>query len=143
SIRRVTATEFNEYHPRWSPDGKMLAFEATRRGLTDRETTMEDTHAWVVNADGTGRREIGVVDNRQGPPEWSPDGRGLLFSVQSRGTVGLFRVPLTCAANPQPCPAEKIIGQRGTVGAYLMSKTVLDYAHAAPGDQAEHNVGGQ
>ena len=53
SIRRLSATESNEYHPRWSPDGRMLAFQATKRGLTDRETTMEDTHAWVVNADGT------------------------------------------------------------------------------------------
>jgi len=58
SIRRLSATESNEYHPRWSPDGKMLAFQATKRGLTDRETTMEDTHAWVVNADGASRREI-------------------------------------------------------------------------------------
>ena len=29
SLRRVTTTESNEYHPRWSPDGKTIAFEAT------------------------------------------------------------------------------------------------------------------
>src|SRR4051812_18978652 len=39
--RRLSATESNEYRPRWSPDGSMIAFEATTRGLTDRETTME------------------------------------------------------------------------------------------------------
>jgi len=92
SVRRITATESNEYQPRWSPDGRMIAFEATKRGLTDRETTMEDTHVWVMNADGTGRREIGAIDNRQGAPVWSPDGSALLFTVQERGSVGAFSV---------------------------------------------------
>src|SRR5712691_6330766 len=69
SVRRLSATESNEYRPRWSPDGSLIAYEATKRGLTDRETTMEDTHVWVVKADGSGRRELGIVDNRQGPPE--------------------------------------------------------------------------
>jgi dipeptidyl aminopeptidase/acylaminoacyl peptidase len=141
SIRRITATEFNEYHPQWSPDGKMLVFQATKRGLTDRETTMEDTHAWVVNADGTGRREVGVIDNRQSPPEWTPDGRALLFTVQSRGSTALYRVPITCSANS--CPAEKIVGERGTVGAFSMSKTVLAYTLATPDDQAELYIAGR
>ncbi|MGI8961011.1 MAG: hypothetical protein ACR2IV_14855, partial [Bryobacteraceae bacterium] len=66
SIRRITATESCEYGPIWSPDGKSIAFLSTKRGLTDRETTMEDTHAWLMNADGTHRREIGTsLDNRQ------------------------------------------------------------------------------
>ncbi len=141
SIRRITATEFNEYHPRWSPDGKMVAFQATKRGLTDRETTMEDTHAWVVNADGTGRREVGVIDNRQSPPEWTPDGRALLFTVQSRGSTGLYRVPITCSANS--CPAEKMVGDRGAVGSFSMAKTVLAYTLATPEDQAELYIAGR
>ena len=48
------------------PTARLIAFEATKRGLTDRETTMEDTHVWVMNADGTNRREVGTIDNRQG-----------------------------------------------------------------------------
>ncbi len=121
----------------------MLAFEATKRGLTDRETTMEDTHAFVVNADGTSRREVGVIDNRQGPPEWAPDGRALLFTVQSRGSVGLYRVPLTCGAAPQPCPAERIVNERGSVGGFSMSKTVLAYTLATPTDQAQLYIAGR
>ena len=67
SIRRLERDRKQRVSPRWSPDGKMLAFQATKRGLTDRETTMEDTHAWVVNADGTSRREIGHDRQPPGP----------------------------------------------------------------------------
>jgi dipeptidyl aminopeptidase/acylaminoacyl peptidase len=59
SIRRLMSTENAEYRPRWSPDGKTIAYQATKWGLTDLETTMEDTHVWTINADGTNRREIG------------------------------------------------------------------------------------
>ena len=131
SIRRLTATESNEYRPRWSPDGTMVAFEATRRGLTDRETTMEDTHAWVMNANGTNRREIGVIDNRQGAPEWTDDSTALLFTVQERGDVRLYRAPIA-GGKPEP-----IVSERGTVGSISMQKNTLAYALATPSDQAE------
>jgi dipeptidyl aminopeptidase/acylaminoacyl peptidase len=131
SIRRLSATESNEYRPRWSPDGTMIAFEATKRGLTDRETTMEDTHVWVMNADGTNRREVGLVDNRQGAPEWTGDSGALLFTVQERGDVRLYRAPIAGGK------AEPIVSERGTVGSISMQKNTLAYALATPSDQAE------
>ena len=95
AIRRLTATESAEYQPRWSPDARSLAFMGTRRGLTDFETTMEDNHVWVVNADGSGRRELGAaVDNRQGSVTWAPDGRSVYCTVQERGHVRLYQLPL-------------------------------------------------
>ncbi|HJZ77634.1 MAG TPA: S9 family peptidase [Vicinamibacterales bacterium] len=131
AVRRLSATESNEYRPRWSPDGSMIAFEATRRGLTDRETTMEDTHVWVMKADGTGRREIGAVDNRQGPPEWAADGSALLFTVQERGLTRLYRAAI---AGGKP---EAIVSERGTVGSFSVAKNTLAYTLATPSDQAE------
>ena len=84
SIRRLTASEGCAYAPRWSPDGKRIAYAGTRRGLTDRETTMEDTHVWVMDADGSHRREIGAaIDDRQGDPQWSPDGDSVYFTVEA------------------------------------------------------------
>jgi len=137
AVRRLSATESNEYRPRWSPDGSMIAFEATKRGLTDRETTMEDTHAWVMKADGTGRRELGTIDNRQGPPEWTPDGTALLFTVQERGHVRLYRAPIACGAAPQACKPEIVVSERGTVGSFSMAKNTIAYTLATPADQAE------
>jgi len=94
SIRRLTATEFNEYEPLWSPDGKHIVYRGTRRGLTDRETTMEDTHVWLMNADGGERREIGaVVDNRQGAPRWAPDGRAIYSPRRSAAATAWYGCP--------------------------------------------------
>src|SRR5215469_9376082 len=93
NIRRLTATENAEYRPRWSPDGKTIVYQATKRGLTDLETTMEDTHVWLMDADATNRRELtGSVDNRQGEPGWSTDGTRIYFTVQERGEVHLYRI---------------------------------------------------
>jgi dipeptidyl aminopeptidase/acylaminoacyl peptidase len=94
SIHRLTATEYCEYDPLWSPDGKSIVYRGTRRGLTDRETTMEDTHVWLMSADGSNRHEIGnVIDNRQGTPQWAPDGSAVYFTVQERGNIHLVRLP--------------------------------------------------
>ena len=95
AVRRITDTRSAEYRPAWSPDGKTIAFQGTRRTLTSSETTMEDTHIWVMNADGSHRRELDTgIDNRQGAPKWSPDGRSVYFTVQERGTAHLYRAPV-------------------------------------------------
>ena len=117
SIRRLTATEYNEYDALWSPDGKRIVYRGTKRGLTDRETTMEDTHVWVMNADGSDRREIGsVIDNRQGAPQWSPDGSAVCFTVQDRGSNHLVRLPLS-GGKP-----EFVIKNVGGVGSFSVGK---------------------
>ena len=86
AIRRITATENAEYQPRWSPDGKTIVYLGTKRGLTDLETTMEDTHVWLIDADGSNRRELGAgIDNRQFDAGWSPDGKWVYFIVEERG----------------------------------------------------------
>ncbi len=132
SVRRITATESNEYQPRWSPDGAMIAYEATKRGLTDRETTMEDTHAWVINADGANPREVaGSVDNRQGAPQWTSDSRALLFTLQERGNARLYRAPI---GGGKP---EAIVSEPGTVGAFSAAKDTIAYAYTSPSDMAE------
>jgi len=132
-IRRLTATESNEYDPLWSPDGKRIVYRGTRRGLTDRETTMEDTHVWLMNSDGSDRREIGVVlDGRQGAPQWSPDGSAVYFSVQERGSIHLVRLPIS-SGKP-----EYVVKDVGTVAGWSVGKDgTLAYGFASPRDMSE------
>jgi dipeptidyl aminopeptidase/acylaminoacyl peptidase len=133
SIRRLTATEYNEYEPLWSPDGKHIVYRGTKRGLTDRETTMEDTHVWMMNADGSDRREIGaVIDNRQGAPKWAPDDSAVYFTVQERGSNHLVRLPIS-GGKP-----EYIVNELGGVGSFSVGKDgMLAYTLTSPRDIAQ------
>jgi len=128
-LRRLTSTESAEYRPHWSPDCKTIAYEATKRGLTDLETTMEDTHIWLIDADGKNRRELGAaIDNRQGEPAWGSDGQSVLFTVQERGSTHLYSM-LSGGGAPR-----LVVGGAGAVGAWSARGNRIAYAFATPGD---------
>lgn len=126
SIRRLTSTKSAEYRPMWSPDGRTIAYLGTTRDLTSSETTMEDTHVWVIGADGSARRELGRLDNRQGLPQWTADGAAVLATVQERGSVRLYRFPLDGGAPSVVAPGA---AEPGRIGAWsLAAGGVLAYA---------------
>ena len=132
-IRRLTATENIEYKPRWSPDGRMLVYQGCKRGLTDLETTMEDTHIWTINADGTNRRELVTMDKRQGEPNWSPEGDAIYFTAQDRGHVRLYRARLSGGGQP-----ELVVADPGIVSAWSAAQGgAIAYAYTGPNDMAQ------
>ena len=127
SIDRLTETRNAEYDPVYSSDGRQIAYLGTKRPLTSSETTMEDTHVWVMNADGSNRHEVGAgVDNRQGAPQWTADGQWLYFSVQEQGNVHLFRV------NVANLHTDRLDADRGAVGSWSLSGSTVAYAFATP-----------
>jgi TolB protein len=73
---------------RWSPDGKQIAF-------TSRNDPQSELAIFVVNADGTGRRQLSRISREEGAaegPAWSRDGRQIAMQVGSRATKGLAHV---------------------------------------------------
>src|SRR5262249_28823585 len=70
-----------------------------------------------IDAAGRNRRDLGAdIDNRQGAPLWSPDGRSVLFTGQERGNNKLYRLPVS-GGNP-----EVVVNERGSVGSFSTSK---------------------
>jgi dipeptidyl aminopeptidase/acylaminoacyl peptidase len=136
AVRPLTETRGVEYAARWSPDGRTIAFLGLMRPVTSSETNMEEPHVWTIDVE-TGRRgEIGaVVDSVQGAPSWSRDGRWLYTTVQSRGTVGLYRIPATGGEAERVGPAA---AERGSVGSFAIAANGdAIAAMATPGDLAQ------
>lgn len=133
AIRQLTTIESTQYDPSWSPDGKHIAFLSTKRGLTDRETTMEDTHVWLMNADGSNRHELAaMIDDRQGAPVWSPNSAAVFFTVQVRGSVYLEKLS-TSGGQPQI-----IVDSPGAVRSVSVSNSgALAYSYSSPSDMNE------
>ncbi len=141
AVRRLTETKNNEYAPVWSPDGKTIAYSGLKRPITSSETNMEDTHVWTIDAVTGARHELGAtIDNRQGRPQWSPDGRWLYFTVQSRGSARLHRLPVGGGAAELVVPDERT---RGQVGSFAIAKDgTVAYALTTPARPAELLVSG-
>jgi Tol biopolymer transport system component len=73
---------------RWSPDGKQIAF-------TGRNDPKSELAIFVVNADGSGRRQVTRLSAEEGgaqAPAWSRDGRQLAIQVASRAQKGLAHI---------------------------------------------------
>lgn len=130
--RQITHTASPEYEPVWSPDGRRIAFLGTKRPLTSSETTMEDTHVWVMNADGSHRKEVGLaVDNRQRAPRWSPDGSSLYTVVQVHGGSALYSIPVDGRA------PRVLLGEDGQVGSWSPAQDGgIVFAFASPSEPA-------
>ena len=70
------------YNPRWSPDGRHVAFHRTvdpSEYVNDRPCT---ARIWIVDSDGTNERRIEDLGNGcDAAPVWSPDGTRISASL--------------------------------------------------------------
>ncbi|HKY30289.1 MAG TPA: S9 family peptidase [Pyrinomonadaceae bacterium] len=92
-VRQLTQTKGCEYEPAWSPDGKWIAYTATKRDVTTIDSIAEDAHVWVISAGGgMGSELTAEQDRRARSPKWSADSRYILFLAGDRGTTTIYRV---------------------------------------------------
>jgi|SRR5829696_3147 len=74
SDRRQLTTDTRSHSPRWSPDGRLIAFH--RAG-----------DIWVMQADGSSAHRITSGAANDINPSWSPDGGRVVFSRTTDGTL--------------------------------------------------------
>ncbi|HSS22153.1 MAG TPA: S9 family peptidase [Pyrinomonadaceae bacterium] len=92
-VRQITTTRGCEYEPAWSPDGKWIAYVATKRDITTIDSVAEDTHVWVTDAAGKSARELtSELDRRARSPHWSPSNNAVYFLAGDHGSTYLHAV---------------------------------------------------
>jgi TolB protein len=77
NVQQVTDGSSIAWNSHWSPDGKRIAF-------TSRNDPKGELGIFLMNADGTGRREVSQFAPEDGNaqwPVWSPNGRQLAIQV--------------------------------------------------------------
>ena len=73
AVHRLTDDPMTlDSNPTWSPDGSQMAFS--------RGPEMVPNHIYVMNADGTGVRQLTEGNGSDRNPAWSPDGTKIAFS---------------------------------------------------------------
>jgi tricorn protease len=61
--------------PKWSPDGKHIAFVSDRSGRDE---------VWISDPDGEGLKQITNLDNEKGALAWTPDSGMLLYTAADK-----------------------------------------------------------
>ncbi|MDB5349135.1 MAG: dipeptidyl aminopeptidase/acylaminoacyl peptidase [Planctomycetota bacterium] len=71
--KRLTTAPGADSHPRWSPDGKSIAFTSTRSG---------SSQIWLLSIDGGEAQQLTRLPIDVSEPIWSPKGDKLAFAAE-------------------------------------------------------------
>ncbi len=111
--RRLAGGPGPEFSPRWSPDGRWLAFV----GRPDSPSTVQYERIYIVDASGGNRRELSrAAEYNPQALEWSADGKWLYFTAAHGTLVDLFAV---AADNSS---VRRVSEAKGVLGAYSLSR---------------------
>ena len=84
NLTQITSGDYDDAHPAWSPDSKLVAF-ASNRSKPDPDRSY-NTDIWVVAANNTDKgAQLTQVTTNPGEddlPSWSPDGKLIAYTTQ-------------------------------------------------------------
>ena len=69
NLKQITKGDKSNSSPRWSPDGKKLAF-------------VTGGQIWTMEPDGDDRKQVTKISSGAGNPVWSPDSRWIAFNSE-------------------------------------------------------------
>ena len=106
-LRRLTNnTLSSDSYPRWSPDGKRIAFHRNM----DKEDIQTSSELFVMNADGTDQKRLTDNDVGDDYPSWSPDGQYLVFQSRRNRNLEVYVIELSSRR------VQRLTGAEGKLG---------------------------
>jgi len=88
----LTGNQSINLSPRWSPDGRQIAYTSYRNGNPD---------LFVLNFESGRRDVLSAQRGLNATPGWSPDGQALVFAMSATGGTNLFIMPKN-GGTPKP-----------------------------------------
>jgi TolB protein len=111
-LTRLTTSGESDLNPRFSPDGSLIAYVSGPPG---------SSHIWIMNSDGSNKRQVTSAAGMQAWPEWSPDGSRLvyweyndaskLYAIRTIKTDGSSIITITETTNTLERPVWRPDGQ--------------------------------
>lgn len=101
-LKQLThGTDLNDM-PKWSPDGKRIAF------VSNRENGVPDI--WIMNADGSNQTKLTKSNKYHSEPSWSPDGKHIICVANYQDSENLDIYALNADGSGTP---ELLVSSKG------------------------------
>ena len=98
-LTQITNMEQGACQPSWSPDGQQLVFISPCAGRGEfYETIYNESSLYVINADGTGLKQLTPSPGSDFDPAWSPDGKRIAFTSVRDGFRQIYSLDVNSLA---------------------------------------------
>ncbi|MGH9466266.1 MAG: DPP IV N-terminal domain-containing protein, partial [Terriglobales bacterium] len=118
SLQLTDSADNSESSPRWSPDGRYLAFLSSRPGPAT------GNQVWLLNRQGGEAVQLTAVEGALHSFVWSPDSRKLALVIQDPSAAAVYkRTHHGQAQPPQPIVIHRYLFSRDYTGYLTGRKT--------------------
>jgi Tol biopolymer transport system component len=98
-LTQLTNMDNGACQPSWSPDGMRLVFISPCLGRGEFfENIYNESSLYVINADGTGLKQLTAAPGSDFEPAWSPDGKQIAFTSVRGGFRQIYSLDVESLA---------------------------------------------